>query len=186
MVKTENQVELLTLAQRFCEKDAIVVTDQHSAYNLFSGEFLEHFQVNHKTEFMTDDGFHTNQAEGVFSRLRAAIAGAWHRTSIQNLVEYGWEVCWRQTMVGRDNRAQLEDLLVRVLTSGRANRFGDYWGKRPKDQRPEREEVGEVVEVDKRNVAKARGRPKAGVVRMKSPRGKAASKANGRGKSASA
>ncbi len=169
-IKTENQIELLALGQKFCAKDAALVTDQHSAYNLFSGEFVEHFQVNHQHEFMTKDGFNTNFAEGVFSRLRAAVAGAWHRTSIQNLEEYGWEVAWRQSMVGRPNGEQLEDLVRRVLNSGRAERFADYWAKRPLERRPEREELGEVVEVDKNDVSKKRGRPTGGMVRMHKPK----------------
>ena len=103
MIKTENQVDLLTLGQQFCAKEAILVTDQHSAYNFFSGEFVAHHQVNHNKEFQTRDGVNTNLAENIFSRIRAAVHGAWHRMSVQNLVEYGWEVAWRQEMVGSDN-----------------------------------------------------------------------------------
>lgn len=169
-VKTENQVDLLMLGQKFCAPDAALVTDQHSAYNFYSGEFIEHHRVNHQVEFMNKDGFNTNFAEGIFARLRAAVAGAWHRTSIQNLEEYGWEVAWRQTMVGRPNNEQLEDLLRRVLTSGRAKRFVDYWSKRPLATRPKREELGMLVEVDKNDVSKKRGRPTAGIVKMHKPK----------------
>lgn len=168
-VKTENQVDLLTLGQRFCDSQAALITDQHSAYNFFSGEFVAHHRVNHQQEFMTKEGFNTNFAEGIFARMRAAVAGAWHRTSIQNLEEYGWEIAWRQTMVGRPNGEQLEDLLRRVLNHGRAKRFVDYWGKREKPPEAKREELGEVVEVEKKNVTKKRGRPKAGMARMKKP-----------------
>lgn len=169
-IKTENQVDLLALGQRFCAPGAALVTDQHSAYNFFSGEFVAHYRVNHQQEFMTEDGFNTNFAEGIFSRLRAAVAGAWHRTSIQNLEEYGWEIAWRQTMVGRPNGEQLDDLVRRVLTSGRPTRFVDYWGKRPKEHRPKREELGMLVEVDKNDLSKRRGRPAAGIVKMHRPK----------------
>jgi len=169
MVKTENQVDLLTLGQRFCTKDAILVTDQHSAYNFFSGEFVAHQRVDHSSEFMTVDGVNTNLAEGIFSRIRAAVHGAWHRMSIQNLVEYGWELAWRQEMVGRNNLEQLEDLLRRLMTSGRANRFVDYWNKRPDGHRTPKGEIGMIKEIDKAQVLKKRGRPAKGTVRPKKP-----------------
>lgn len=79
------------------------MTDQHSAYNIFSGAFDAHFSVNHSHEFMNKDGLHTNQAEGFFSRIRAAEGGAWHKLTLEYLEEYGWEFAWRQTMVGKSN-----------------------------------------------------------------------------------
>jgi transposase-like protein len=167
MIKTETQVDILTLAQTFCTKESALLTDQHSAYNVFSGDFVEHYRVNHSREFVTKEGFNTNLAEGIFSRIRAAVQGAWHRMSVQNLVEYGWELAWRQEMVGHDNKHQLDDLLRRILTSGRANRFIDYWEKRPVGSRPLKEEVGVLHEVDKENIKKKRGRPSSGTVRPK-------------------
>ena len=178
MVKTENQVDLLTLGQQFCDKDAILVTDQHSAYNLFSGEFVELLRVNHNKEFQTDRGANTNLAENIFSRIRAAVHGAWHRMSVQNLIEYGWEVAWRQEMVGKNNLFQFEDLLRRLMTSGRPTRFVDYWNKRPEALRPPKEEIGELKEVAKADVPKKRGRPTKGSARPQKP-GSASGKADG-------
>lgn len=170
VIKTENQVDLLTLGQRFCEQSAFLVTDQHSAYNFYTGEFDAHFRVNHSKEFMSKDGHHTNHAEGFFARLRAAQGGAWHRLTLQYLEEYGWEFAWRQTMAGRPNLQQLEDLLRRVLNHGRANRFVDYWNKRktPKDAVPA-DEQGTAVEVRKGDVRKKRGRPTKESARMQEP-----------------
>jgi transposase-like protein len=56
VIKTENQVDLLKLGQKFCTENSLLVTDEHSAYNLFSGEFDAHFKVNHSKEFMNPDG----------------------------------------------------------------------------------------------------------------------------------
>lgn len=169
MVKTESQVEILPIAQRFCSEDAVLVTDQHSAYAVFSGEFDEHHQVNHNECFMDKQGLHTNLAEGVFSRIRAAVHGAWHRMSIQHLVEYGWELCWRLEMVGLDNQSQLDDLLKRLLRSGRPTRFVDYWKKRADAPKTPAGEIGIVREVPKEDVPKKRGRPSKGEVRLKPP-----------------
>jgi len=166
-VKTEHQVALLQLGQAYCTTDATLITDQHAGYNFFSAEFQTHHRVNHNEEFMTKEGFHTNFAEGFFARVRACVAGAWHRTSVQHLEEYAWEVAWRQQMVGRSNLQQLEDLVRRLLNSGRATRFADYWNKRKTDKAANREELGPVFEVDKNDVTKKRGRPNSGMVRIK-------------------
>ncbi len=170
VVKTENQVDMLALGQLFCTQDAMLVTDQHKAYNFYSGEFDAHFCVNHSEEFMTSEGFHTNHAEGFFARMRAAQGGAWHKLTLQYLEEYGWEFAWRQTMVGRSNLEQLEDLLQRVLNTGRATRFADYWGTRPERKpKPSAEDVGLVMAVSKDGVKKKRGRPALGTVRPQEP-----------------
>lgn len=169
VIKTENQLDLLALGQKFCTTDAVLMTDQHSGYNMFSGEFIGHLKVNHQLEFMAEDGTHTNFAEGFFARMRAATWGAWHRTSVQNLEEYGWEMAWRQTMAGADNLTQLKDLFKRLCVSERSERYRDYWHKLPPEQRPQREEVGALREVPKSEVGKKRGRPAAGTVRPEKP-----------------
>ena len=127
------------------------------------------YAVNHNEHFQNAEGVNTNFAENVFSRIRPAVAGAWHRMTVQNLIEYAWEVAWRQEMVGHDNLYQLEDLLRRLLTSGRPTRFIDYWHKRPKDQWPPQEEVGELVEIPKGDMPKKRGRPPKGSIRPPKP-----------------
>ena len=169
VIKTENQVDLLMLGQKFCTTEAVLMTDQHSGYNLFSGEFVGHLKVNHQMQFMAEDGTHTNFAEGFFARMRAATWGAWHRTSVQNLEEYGWEMAWRQTMVGSDNLTQLRDLFKRICDSERSERYRDYWHKLPPEQRPQRDEVGSLREVSKNGIGKKRGRPVAGAVRPQTP-----------------
>lgn len=169
VIKTENQVDLLKLGQRYCAQSACLITDQHSAYNFFSGEFDEHLKVNHTKEFVSEDGVHTNFAESFFARMRAATWGAWHRTSIQHLEEYGWEMAWRQTMVGRSNLEQLEDLLARVLSCGRSERYRDYWNKLPPEKRQAKGEIGSLVEIPKEQVSRKRGRPAQDAVLPKAP-----------------
>lgn len=160
-IKTETQVDLQELGAKYCTPASVLVTDQHGAYTPFSALFDEHHAVNHSAEFMSPEGFHTNLAEGFFSRMRHAQGGAWHRMSVQYLELYGWEFAWRQTMVGRSNAEQMADLLKRLLGSGRPNRFADYWGKRPAppDGFSGPEDVGLAVEIDKRELRKKMGRP---------------------------
>jgi hypothetical protein len=92
--------------------------------------------------------------------------------SVQNLVEYGWEVAWRQEMVGQNNQYQLDDLLVRLMRSGRPTKFVDYWNKRPAESRVEKEEIGLVREVRRDAMPKKRGRPSKDTVRSSSKKSK--------------
>lgn len=170
-VKTETQVDLQYLGAQYCTPDSVLITDQHGAYVPFSAIFEEHHTINHSQEFMSPEGFHTNLAEGFFSRMRHAQGGAWHRMSVQYLHFYGWEFAWRQTMVGKSNVEQIEDLAKRLLASGRPTRFIDYWKKRPSDgsSTPEPEDVGTAVEIDKKDLRKKMGRPRKGALKTLTP-----------------
>lgn len=167
-VKTETQVDLQHLAAQYCTPTSILVTDQHGAYTPFSALFDEHHTVNHSAEFMSREGFHTNLAENFFSRMRHAQGGAWHRMSVQYLEYYGWEFAWRQTMVGRSNVEQMQDLMKRLLGSGRPSRFIDYWRKRLTEgtEQVDAEDVGIAVEIDKRDLHRKMGRPKNGALQV--------------------
>ena len=71
-------------------------------------------------------------------------------------------------MLGSSNQVQLEDLLRRLLGSGRSTRFADCWNKKPRAaEGAEVEDNGYVVEIPKSRVPKRRGRPVKGVIRAK-------------------
>jgi ISXO2-like transposase domain/Transposase zinc-ribbon domain len=168
-VKTEGQVNIAELGKKFCTGELEFTTDEHSGYSLLVGPTVQHYVILHQKQFQDADKRNTNNAESFFSRMRHAYRGAWHRTSIQNLEWYGWEFAWRQTMVGRSNEKQLQDLLARVLAPFDERRFSDYWRKQPDRPKPDPDDVGLVVEIDKRTIPKKRGRPLKGEVRYKEP-----------------
>jgi len=171
LVKTENQVDLLTLGKQFCDADAVLTTDGHSGYNLFSGMFQEHLVIDHSSVFADQDGNNTNLAEGFFSRMRSAEAGAWHKMTLGHLEGYGWEFAWRQAMVEHTNLDQLKDLLGRILKSGRAVEYRDYWCKSIASpaRKVEAGARAKATEVDKDTVPARRGRPLKDSVRPQVP-----------------
>lgn len=157
-LKVENQRDLLAYARRFVEGGATIVTDQHRGYFLFGDDFAKHIKVNHGICFVDEEGNHTNTAEGFFSRIRAAVAGAWHHMDLRYLELYGWEFAWRQQMVVRDNSYQLADLLSRVMRSPRSQLFENFYGKDGK-RAPYVGESGAACEIDPSEVKRPRGRP---------------------------
>lgn len=163
VIKTENQVDLFALAKEFVAKEATVFTDDHSGYNLFSGRFLVHRQVNHKVTFMDKDGTHTNTVEGFFAQMRRMQTGAYHRMGLGYLELYATEMAWRYEVRRTSNLAKLEDLARRCLTTGLPKQFADYWDKRPKDQRIAKPAEGTTAfELPKGSMRVRRGRPPKG------------------------
>ena len=161
VIKTENQLDLLKLGKEFVDKDATVITDEHSGYNLFSGRFVEHRQVNHKVAFKDEDGTHTNYVEGFFAQMRRMQAGAYHRMGLGYLELYATEMAWRYEMRRTSNLTKLEDLARRCLTTGLPKRFADYWDKRPKERRIAKPAEGTMAfEIPKGSMRVKRGRPK--------------------------
>jgi hypothetical protein len=164
MVKTEEKADMEELADQFCERGSTIWTDQMKKYFVLA-QTWEHEYVNHSKEFKNKEGVHTNYAENFFSRMRASQWGAWHRLTVQHLIEYAWEVAWRLSMVGHSNGAQFRDLLRRLLTSNRGNRFVRDRIESSEVGEVVPEEKGFVVEIPKADFAPRRGRPKAGVKR---------------------
>jgi hypothetical protein len=171
MVKTEEQADVEGLADQFCERGSTIWTDQMNKYFVLA-QTWEHAYVNHSKQFKNKEGVHTNLAENFFSRMRASQWGAWHRLTVQHLIEYAWEVAWRLTMAGHSNGAQFRDLLRRLLTSNRGTRFVRDRTESPEAGETVAEEKGFVVEIPKADLAARRGRPKAGVKRGTAPREK--------------
>jgi ISXO2-like transposase domain/Transposase zinc-ribbon domain len=171
MVKTEEQADVEGLADQFCERGSTIWTDQMNKYFVLA-QTWEHAYVNHSKQFKNKESVHTNFAENFFSRVRASQWGAWHRLTVQHLIEYAWEVAWRLTMAGHSNGAQFRDLLRRLLTSNRGTRFVRDRTESPEAGETVAEEKGFVVEIPKADLAARRGRPKAGVKRGTAPREK--------------
>jgi hypothetical protein len=81
--------------------------------------------------------------------------------SVQNLERYGWEFAWRLGNVGKDNGAQMRELLEILMRSKRSSQFADYWSKRPEspDQPKTEIETRFVREIPRSMLKKPTGRP---------------------------
>lgn len=79
--------------------DAVICTDEHSAYDAATEKFKDHFAVNHsKKEYVVNyDGVmaSTNHCESFFSLLKRGVVGAWHNVSREHLQKYTNEFQFR-------------------------------------------------------------------------------------------
>ena len=74
---------------------AIVVTDEHGAYQGLDQEYNGHVTINHSQLEFVRDGFSTNNVEGMFGILKRSIIGIYHQVSISHLHRYCNEVSYR-------------------------------------------------------------------------------------------
>lgn len=77
------------------DKGAILVTDEHSGYTGLDKEYNGHVTLNHSQLVFTQDGFSTNNVEGMFSQLKRMIIGIYHQISPYHLQAYCSEAVYR-------------------------------------------------------------------------------------------
>lgn len=76
-------------------KGAIVVTDEHLSYQGLDKEYNGHVTVNHSQLVFKQDGFSTNNIEGVFSQFKRMVIGIYHQISPTHLHRYCMEATYR-------------------------------------------------------------------------------------------
>jgi transposase-like protein len=82
------------------QNDAVICSDENTAYHSVHKEFKAHHTVNHsKYEYIlrTPDGISagTNHCESFFSLLKRGVHGAWHSVSREHLHRYVGEFAFR-------------------------------------------------------------------------------------------
>jgi len=82
------------------QKDAVICSDENTAYKTVNKEFKAHHTVCHsKYEYIlrTPDGIAagTNHCESFFSLLKRGVHGAWHNVSREHLHRYVGEFAFR-------------------------------------------------------------------------------------------
>ena len=82
------------------QKDAVICSDENTAYQTVNKEFKAHHTVCHsKYEYIlkTTDGISagTNHCESFFSLLKRGVNGAWHNVSREHLHRYVNEFAFR-------------------------------------------------------------------------------------------
>lgn len=82
------------------QKDAVICSDENTAYQTVNKEFKAHYTVTHsKYEYILrrPDGISvgTNHCESFFSLLKRGVHGAWHNVSREHLHRYVGEFAFR-------------------------------------------------------------------------------------------
>jgi len=75
-IKTETQVDIACARAALLHGRVVLVTTRPMPTLILPGSFSNHERVNHSRQFVNAEGMHTNLAEGFFSCVRRAQAGA--------------------------------------------------------------------------------------------------------------
>ena len=134
VIRSENTADIEALVKRYVAKQSTVRSDELSAYGNLKLLGYFHETVNHSVEFSTDGGVNQNQAESFFSRMRRAFIGVYHKITPRYMLDYAYEMAWREDLRRTDTLGQMRDIFRRVCASGRSTDWTNYGRKGHKRQ----------------------------------------------------
>lgn len=91
--------ELLSVLDKVCKDNTIVMTDDYTGYNILNYPHTNNFirlSVNYSSGvFSICNGIHTNGIESFWALLKRGIFGIYHHISVKYMQEYVHEFCFR-------------------------------------------------------------------------------------------
>ncbi len=123
----EDTATALQLVRSFVSPDAIVMTDESSAYASIGALVKGHFTVQHAREFATAEGVSDNMAETFYSRMRRAEYGTTHGYRPKYLQDIVCEMVWRENHRKTDQSERLRLLLTGMLHAPKSRWWTGYW-----------------------------------------------------------
>ena len=135
VTKSENQADVIYLADRFVKKDAIICADESPAYDTLHAKF-DTRRVNHAKEYRSDDGITNNLAESYFSRFRRMQYGQMHKFGNLYLANYANEAAYREDTRRLPNGEIFKDILTKCAKTRTNRDWCGYWqGNKRKEER---------------------------------------------------
>lgn len=126
IVDSETENYAMSLALKYVEQGATIMTDESPAYNQLS-KYYHHETVMHAKEFATIDGVNSNQAESFFSRLRLNEYTITRRMEPKYLFDIALEMAWREDVRRLSYKQRLSQLLDMLFTNGQSIYWRGYW-----------------------------------------------------------
>lgn len=127
MILHDNPEAITTIIQHNIDKDAVIHTDEHTAYDQLNKKYQVK-RVNHKIQYLNPiNGACINHAESYFSRLRRAEIGVYHRIAGKYLNAYAAEMAYREDYCRIDNGTVVNDITLRALHKKPSVNFCGYW-----------------------------------------------------------
>lgn len=124
--RSENASDVTKIANSFVTRDAIVMTDESTAYAALSSTH-DHYVVAHAREFSTSEGVNNNMSETFNSRMRRGEYGAFHGFRVKYLQDYASEFAWRETKRTLSQRERVLEILQGLLSSCKSEWWRGYW-----------------------------------------------------------
>jgi hypothetical protein len=126
VVKSENQADVINLADRVVVKGSTIHADESSAYDPLHAKF-DTKRVNHQIEYATDDGVTNNMAESYFARFRRMQYGQVHKFGNEYLANYANEAAYREDTRRWSNGKVFTDILTKCVQTKTHHDWCGYW-----------------------------------------------------------
>ncbi len=123
---SENATDANSFVKAFVDENAVVVSDQHPAYDSL-GLYRRAQRTDHSKYFVGEKRESTNQVESFFGRIRRSAHGIHHRMSGKYLHWYICDIAWREDMRRRTNGWQSTGFLIRALNLPSSRYLCGYW-----------------------------------------------------------
>lgn len=124
--KAEDEATAKWIAQQWIQPGTLVRTDESPAYSNY-GLMFTHETVEHSKEYSTINGVSNNQAESYFSRLRRAEYGVFHRMEARYMLDYAYEMAWREDSRRRTEGEKFKEMIKKALCLGLSIWWRGYW-----------------------------------------------------------
>ena len=126
VLKSENQADVIQLADRFVNRGSVICADESNAYDLLHGKF-DTRRVNHQLEYRADDGTTNNLAESYFSRFRRMQYGQTHKFGNLYLANYANEAAYREDTRRWSNGEIFQDIAKKCAATKTHSDWCGYW-----------------------------------------------------------
>ena len=135
VIKSENQADVINLADRFVSRGAIVCADEANAYDPLHARY-DTRRVNHSIEYRADDGTTNNLAESYFARFRRMQYGQVHKFGNEYLANYANEAAYREDTRRWANGRIFNDIAGKCAKTRTHRDWCGYWqGNRRMEER---------------------------------------------------
>lgn len=126
VIKSENQTDVINLADRFVSRGAIVCADEANAYDPLHARY-DTRRVNHSIEYRADDGTTNNLAESYFARFRRMQYGQVHKFGNEYLANYANEAAYREDTRRWANGRIFNDIAGKCAKTKTHRDWCGYW-----------------------------------------------------------
>jgi transposase-like protein len=124
-----SEAEGVPMIREHVATGSTVHADEAPAWNILRSAF-DMRRVNHKVEFLSEEGGCTNQAESYYARLRRSERGIHHRMSGRRLQAYADEMAWRENRRREPNGTQWAAITSTALAHPKSVIWTNYWHRR--------------------------------------------------------
>src|SRR5450830_1228404 len=126
VIKSENQADVINLADRFVSRGSIVCADEANAYDPLHARY-DTRRVNHSIEYRADDGTTNNLAESYFARFRRMQYGQVHKFGNEYLANYANEAAYREDTRRWANGRIFNDIASKCAKTKTHRDWCGYW-----------------------------------------------------------